>query len=311
MHDGAIIDGSAAWPADAPGPVVTIGNFDGVHRGHRTLLDRTRGLADALGTLAVAFTFHPAPRDVLRPGNPVLRLQRLEDRVASLIDAGMDHVVVEPFSKAYAAHDATWFAHEVLGRRLRARGLVVGWDFRFGKGRSGGIDTLRRELDVPVEQLPALQDTEEPVSSSRIRVALTEGRVAEAATLLGRPHQVVGPVVPGDARGRKLGFPTANVDAETALVPADGVYAVTADLGDGVLHPGVANVGVRPTFGQEGARKVEVHLLDFSGDLYSRIVRVGFVKRLRDELRFDSLDALIQAIHNDIADARAILGAPE
>lgn len=303
------IDGSAAWPGEAPRPVVTIGNFDGVHLGHRALLDRTRNRADALGAPACAFTFHPAPRDVLRPGNPVLRLQRLEDRVRDLRAAGMDHVIVEPFDRDYASHDGAWFAREVLGRRLRAAAVVVGWDFRFGKGRGGSVETLRDVLQVPVEQVGALQHRGETVSSSRIRQAVAAGQVAEAAELLTRPHEVVGVVVRGDARGRELGFPTANVSPQTPLLPADGVYAVRVHTGEGPWRDGVANVGTRPTFG-EGARGVEVHLLGFSGDLYGRLLRVAFVDRIREERRFDSRDALVAQIRADARAAARRLATP-
>ncbi len=302
-----IVHDSSAWPADAPPTVVTIGNFDGVHLGHRELLTRTRALADAAGARAVAFTFDPAPRDVLRPDNAVQRIQRLEDRLALLLAHGIDHVVIEPFSTAYAARDAAWFAHEVLERRLRAAEVVVGWDFRFGKGRGGSAETLRDELSAPVEQIPALHLDGEVVSSSRIRHAVHAGDVGLAARLLGRPHEVVGEVVAGASRGRKLGFPTANVAPATALLPAAGVYAIRAWV-DGAAVPGVANLGSRPTFGG-GEPTVEVHLLDWSGDLYGTTLRIAFVARLRDERRFASPEALVTQIGADVAAARAALGA--
>lgn len=304
-----VLHGSHSWPDSAPPTVVTIGNFDGVHLGHRALLDRTRALADQNGAEACAFTFDPAPRDVLRPDNPILRIQRLQDRIDLLLASGMDHVIVEPFSRAYAAHDASWFASEVLCRRLRATAVVVGWDFRFGRGRGGSAETLREVLDVPVEQIDALELRGEVVSSSRIRQALTRGEVAYAAALLGRPHRVVGVVTPGDARGRALGFPTANLLCQTPLLPGDGVYAVTATLSDGRRLPAVANLGARPTFG-EGPATVEVHLLDFHGDLYGQQLAIDFVRRLRGEQRFSGREALVDQIAKDIAQARHTLAEP-
>lgn len=303
MGQVQVIDGSAAWPEGAPRPVVTIGNFDGVHRGHRALLDRTCAVAESLGAVTAAYTFHPAPRDVLRPGNPIDRLQRVEDRVLYLGRAGMDFVVLEPFTLDLAARDATWFAREILVRRLGAVAVVVGWDFRFGKGRGGNVDTLRQVLDIPVEQVGALEHAGGVVSSSRIRQALHAGQVHVAADLLGRPHEVVGTVVHGEARGRQLGFPTANIAPETALIPGDGVYAATVELAPGEVVHAVVNVGTRPTFDGPG-RTVEAHLLDWDGNLYERQVRVAFVARIRDERRFDSKEALVAQIHHDIATGR-------
>jgi riboflavin kinase/FMN adenylyltransferase len=301
-----VIDGSAAWPATAPRPVVTIGNFDGVHLGHRALLDRTRAVAAELGAVTAAYTFHPAPRDVLRPGNPISRLQRVEDRIADLGRAGMDYVIVEPFTLDLAGRDAAWFASEILGYRLRAAAVVVGWDFRFGKGRGGNVETLRDTLDVPVEQVAALAHRGGVVSSSRIRQAIAAGDLAEATDLLGRPYEVVGTVVHGDARGRELGFPTANLRPASALIPGDGVYAARVDLGDGGVHDAVVNVGSRPTF-DGPAHSIEAHLLDWSGDVYGRELRIAFVARIRDEQRFESRQALVDQIRHDIAAGRRLL----
>ncbi|MCB9672032.1 MAG: riboflavin biosynthesis protein RibF [Alphaproteobacteria bacterium] len=282
------------------GGVVTIGNFDGVHLGHRALLDRARALDRGP---VLAYTFHPAPRDVLRPDNGIQRIQRLEDRVATLLEAGADTVVVEPFDLAFAALSPEDFAHGILRDRLRATAVVVGWDFRFGRGRQGTAEGLAELLEVPVEQVAAVEHGGEPVSSSRIRELLLAGDVAAAAVLLARPHAIVGTVVRGDARGRELGFPTANLDVTTPLVPADGVYAVTCDG-----RPAVANLGARPTFAG-ASRSVEVHVLDFDGDLYGREVTVAFHARIRGERAFAGRDALVARIAEDIAEARVLLGA--
>ena len=301
-----VFHGSATYPAYSEGPVVTIGNFDGVHLGHQVLLGRTLELARSMNRASCAFTFHPAPRDVLRPDNPILRIQRPEDRIACLLAAGIDQVVLEPFSLDYAKKDARWFAEEVLGKRLNASAVVVGWDFRFGRGRSGGYEELARWMTVPVEQVSAFQHDQETVSSSRIRCALHDGNIEEAARLLGRDHEVVGTVVAGDGRGTGLGYPTANVAAETQLVPADGVYAVSVlGLGD-ASYGGVCNIGMRPTFG-EGPRQIEVHLFDVSGDFYGEHVRVCFHRRLRGEMRFSSSEELTTQIALDVALAKQAL----
>ncbi len=278
-----------------PGGVVTIGNFDGVHLGHRALLQRARALERGP---VLAYTFHPAPRDILRPGEGPVRIQRLEDRIASLLEAGADVVIVEPFDRDFAQLTPEEFASLVLQERLRATGIVVGWDFRFGRGRAGGADRLRRTVDIPVIQVPAVEVDGEPVSSSRIRSLLHAGEVRRAARLLGRPHVVVGEVVRGHRRGRTLGIPTANLRTTTPLVPADGVYAVRC--GERI---GVANIGRRPTF-SDMERAVEVHLVDFDGDLYGQELQVQFHERLRDEQRFPDREALVAQIHRDIAQTR-------
>ncbi len=284
-----------------------MGNFDGVHRGHQALVARARAAATALGAPVCAYTFHPAPRDVLRPGNGVPRIQSLDERLAALGEAGVDQVVIEAFTPEFATREPAWFAKEILGARLRAREVVIGWDFRFGRQRAGDASALRDLLGVPVHALEPVLHGGAAVSSSRIREALRRGDVALAATLLGHAHALRGEVVHGDARGRELGFPTANVATRAGLIPADGVYAVRAHVGDSV-YDAVANIGHRPTFG-ERERAVEVHLLDFSGDLYGAELRVELVARIRQEQRFDDLNALVNQIHQDIGVARGALTA--
>lgn len=283
---------------DGPGGVITIGNFDGVHIGHRALLERARSLGRGP---VIAYTFHPAPRDVLRPDNGIRRIQRLQDRVDTLLEAGADTVVVEPFDLAFAARTPESFASEILTDRLRGTAVVVGWDFRFGRGRAGNAEGLRELLDVPVEQVEAVHFEGEVASSSRIRGLIEAGEVEAAARLLTRPHDIVGTVVHGQSRGRALGFPTANLRVQTPMLPADGVYAVR--VGE---HHGVANLGKRPTF--EGAPpSVEVHLLDFDGDLYEQELRVAFVQRIREERTFDGVEALVEQIGRDVSAARGML----
>lgn len=295
------VRGASAYRGD--GGVVTIGNFDGVHVGHRALLERARSLGSGP---VIAYTFHPAPRDVLRPDNGVLRIQCLDDRIATLLAAGADTVVVEPFDLAFASLTPEAFAHEVLRDRLRATAIVVGWDFRFGRGRKGTAAGLRELLALPVEAVDPVMLDGEPASSSRIRRLLAAGEVERAARLLLRPHDVVGTVVRGDARGRALGFRTANLDVVTPLVPADGVYAVRVDGPNLSDHPGVANLGSRPTF-PDAPRSVEVHLLDTAPDLYEAELRVRFVGRIRSERVFSGRDALVAQIREDVVTARQLL----
>lgn len=298
------LDGSAAWPHDAARPAVAIGNFDGVHAGHRSVLDRLDQLARELGAQAAVLTFDPAPTAVLAPERHQPRILTRADRVRRLGEAGASIVIVEPFTRAFADQDATWFAHTLLQGRLRAAGVVVGYDFRFGRGRTGDASLLQQLLpDIPVIAVPPYLDGGEPVSSSRVRRLVSGGDVVGATRLLGRPHVLHGPVVHGDHRGRTIGFPTANIQSRVELLPAFGVYVVTAELADGRRLPAVANIGLRPTFSGTEPR-IEVHLLDFAEDLYGQELRVELLGRLRGELRFTSAEALVEQIHVDVASAR-------
>lgn len=303
MH---VVRGTDRWGRTGlRGPVVTIGNFDGVHRGHREVIGVARRVGERHAAPVVALTFDPAPRDVLRPDNPIPRIQTLERKLHHLEACGLDAVIVQPFDLTLAALPPEGFVERLLEGDLGARAVVVGHDFRFGRGRSGTLADLEAR-GLEAHAVPALTDDGRPVSSSRIREALRAGDVDEAARLLGRPHEVVGQVVPGDRRGRTLGFPTANVRPEGGLLPPAGVYAVRVDLEDGHQRPGVANLGTRPTF--DGVEVLlEVHLLDFDGDLYGRRAVVGLIARLREERRFDGPEALIAAVRADVERARRLL----
>jgi len=289
--------------------VVTVGNFDGVHRGHQALIRRVVDAAHQLGAPACVLTFDPLPTEVFRPERVGRRLQRPADKLAALSALGVDQVVVEPFDRGYGAHDARWFAQEVLARRLGARAVVLGWDFRFGRDREGTPAALGAWLTAPVTQVEALLHEERPVSSTRIREALGTGDATTAAALLGRPYRIDGTVVHGDHRGRTIGFPTANLWIQGLLPPAVGVYAAWADAGDGP-QPAVANFGVRPTFGGDPAPRLEVHLLSGGRDLYDAPLRVDLVAGLRGEQAFASREALIAQIHQDVAAARDHLQCP-
>ena len=298
------LDGSAAWPHGAARPAVAIGNFDGVHTGHRAVLAELKRLSDDLGVARAVLTFDPAPTAVLAPTRHQPRILTRHDRVERLHEAGASIVIVEEFTRQFAEQEAGWFANTLLRGRLNVAGVVVGYDFRFGRGRGGDAEALQRLLpEIPVIAVPPHRDDGEPVSSSRVRRLVAAGDVEGAARLLGRPHILHGPVVHGDHRGSTIGFPTANISSRVELLPARGVYVVRASLADGRSVIGVTNVGVRPTFdGQEN--RIEVHLLDFAGDLYGQELRIELLHRLRGELRFPDIGALVAQITADVSAAR-------
>ena len=302
-----VIHGTQAYPADGLGPVLTIGNFDGVHLGHRSLLNRVVDTARQMGRPAAVLTFDPAPRDVLRPDNDIPRIQSLDDKIFALGDVGIEQVIVEAFTIELASQSPRWFAEEILVHRLRAAAFVLGWDFRFGRKRAGTVDDLASWVGLPVEQVNAFHSGAHIVSSSRVREAVRAGEMATAAELLGRPHRNRGRVVHGQHRGRELGFPTANVAIDTPLRPGAAVYAVRCDIGDGVARPAVANLGRRPTFGG-GDVVLEVHLLDFAADLYGAQVSVDYIGKIRDEMAFSGVEPLKAQIAADCERARELLG---
>ena len=309
MPQPQIFAGSAQYPEMAPQPVVTIGNFDGVHCGHHHLLSALRRRAEALGAPSCVYTFEPPPRVLLAPKLRQPRIMPWTDKIRLIGEAGIDQVVVERFTRSFAQHPPEWFLSEILQRRLRAQALVVGYDFRFGRARGGDVGFLHRHAPhLPVEQVQPHIDGEAVVSSSLIRTLVSEGNVAQASAFLGRPHVVLGTVVAGDQRGRRMGFPTANVETNDELIPAGGVYAVRMRTNrTGPWRPAVANLGTRPTFGSNGHFCIEVHVIDFRGDLYGDEVQVAFVDRIRDELTFAGMGELMQQLHRDVDVARTRL----
>ncbi len=299
----------------APAPsVVTIGNFDGVHRGHRVLLRRAVDGATQDDLRSVAITFEPHPAAVLRPGTQPQRLQPLDERIEGLRATGVDLVVVLPFTEQLAALPAEAFVRSVLVDGLGASRVVVGTNFRFGHRATGDVVTLvtvGEEAGFTTEAVTLLELEGVAISSTSIRAHLQEGDVVWAAAALGRPHRLTGTVVRGDGRGRTIGVPTANLEVpQDLVVPGNGVYAGHLHVGTERL-PAVTNVGVRPTFAGQGARRsVEVHVLDADRDLYGAHVTVTFVERIRDEQRFDGVDQLVARIRTDIETARARLADP-
>jgi riboflavin kinase/FMN adenylyltransferase len=296
---------------------LAIGIFDGVHRGHRRVIDAlTRGARD-LDAKSVVLTFDPHPAAILRGSAPPA-LCDLEERLAWLGRSTIDVCVVQHFDSTFADQSPREFLERVsTGRDLA--GLVMTQESAFGRQREGGLDAVRRlgpVLGFRVLEVARLESHGAALSSTRVRGLLEDGRLADVARLLGRPYSVIGSVVRGDGRGHELGFPTANLrfDGPVAL-PPDGIYAVRVGWGgDDVLSPmerrdGVASLGVRPTFENDGARVLEVHVLDFDGDLYDERMRVEFVRLLRGERRFASADALVTQMDRDSARARAVLAA--
>lgn len=302
-----------------PRPVsVALGNFDGVHRGHQVVIGAAGAAAKDLDLAHGVVTFEPHPRQVFQPDAPPFRLTSPEQKLRRLARIGVERSYVLPFDPRLSSLSAEEFARDVLAEGIRARHVVVGRDFRFGKGRAGDVDALRGfgerfgfSVEV-VEKRGEGGSTEAPFSSSAARAALREGRPEEAARILGAWHCIDGPVEKGDQRGRDLGYPTANQAlAPELLHPAYGVYAVRVDVLDGPhrgAYDGVASLGLRPTFDKTVAN-FETYLFDFAGDLYGATVSVQLCAYLRPELKFDGLDPLIRQMDADSRDARARLAA--
>ncbi len=298
-----------------PGTAVTIGAYDGVHLGHQALLHNLTELAQArdLSTVVVTFDRHPA--SVVRPDSAPKLLTDLEQKLELLDECGVDRTVVIPFDKERSSESAEDFVKEVLVDQLSARLVVVGEDFHFGKDRGGNVTMLSelgRGYGFGVIGVGLTGDSGTAVSSTRIRALVGEGDVEGAAVLLGRPHEVRGPVVRGDGRGGpELGFPTANVAvAADIALPADGIYAGYFTRKDGSVHRAAISVGRRPTFYEPGTAPVlvEAYLLDFDGDLYGEAGRVSFVHHLREERQFDAVEDLIAQMHRDVEATERLLG---
>lgn len=290
--------------------VATIGSFDGVHRGHRCLLNQVRGIADERGLKAVAVTFALSPRKVLG-GSDMAPLNGVEERVKLLREVGMDDVCVLHFTREMAGMTARDFMQQVLRDQLGVAVLVIGYDHRFGCNRADGFDDYVRygcELGIEVVRGEVCMEGDEAVSSTRIRQCLMEGRVDEAAQLLGYNYKLCGTVVGGYRVGRKIGFPTANIGVEGGekLLPADGVYAVLVTDNDGSQLAGMLNIGHRPTVNNGAERSIEVNILDFEGDLYGKSLCIEFVERLREERSFASLDELTAQLAADRKKVRSI-----
>ncbi len=307
------VRGTAALKRELRRPVLTIGNFDGLHVGHRAIMKTVLGRARDLGGEAVVYTFDPHPRKVLRPESAPQLLTTLDQKLELLEEMGIDVAIVEPFDREFAELDPQAFVREYIHRRIRPMEVYVGYDFHFGRDREGSMRLLTEtgpRLGFSVTIFPEVTIDGRDVNSTRIRELIGQGEVAEAGRLLGRPFRVRGRVVEGQRRGRTLGFPTANLEPHNEVMPEAGVYAGWTrfvDDGDparGREIPTVTNVGQRPTFEDGRGFVAEAHLIDFSGDVYGRSIELSFERRLRRERRFDGPDALREQIQRDVVEAR-------
>jgi riboflavin kinase/FMN adenylyltransferase len=304
------------FPAWARGAYVTVGNFDGVHRGHQRLIGRLRAKADEAGAPALAVTFDPHPVMLLRPDKAPVPLVWPEREVELLREAGATEVAVFHTGRWLLDLSAREFFDLLVNSQFAARGMVEGPNFAFGHDRLGDVDILGqwcRSAGIDFEIVDPMEDGGKLISSSRIREALSAGLVEEAQRLLSRPHRIRGLVTHGAGRGAGLGIPTINLDDIDTLIPFDGVYATRALVRDGkvglqTIRPAACNIGPNPTFGEQ-TRKVEAHLIGFEGDLYGQLVELDFIARLRPTRAFSGLDDLLRQIHADIDRTRQICGA--
>lgn len=291
-------------------PSVALGNFDGVHLGHREILTRTVRTAHEKGREAIVYTFDPHPRVVLNKAPEIPKITTDKEKAELLEELGIDVVIVAEFTKEFASQSPSAFVENILVEELGVRHLFIGQDYRFGKGRAGNPQTLQDmgpQYGFTVHVVPPVMVGNVRVSSSLIRELLMKGKISEANKLLGREFVIEGRVIHGHRRGKQIGFPTANIKPEAKLHPPDGVYAVYCRVGD-ALYPGVMNIGRNPTFGD---RKVsyEVHILDFDREIYGETIRVYLIDRLRQEMKFSSIEDLKAQIVRDVAQGRQILAS--
>jgi len=313
-----VVHGTAALDQDLVRPVLTIGNFDGLHIGHRTIMRTVVERARALDGEAAVYTFEPHPRKILTPSRAPQLLTTVDQKLELFEAFGIDCVILEPFDAEFAKVSPETFAREYVFQRIRPIEVYVGYDFHYGRDREGSMRLLTEtgpRLGFSVTIIGEVMIGDRDVNSTRVRELLTRGEVEEARRLLGRPFCVRGAVVEGDRRGRQLGFPTANLRTDNEVLPANGVYAGELRFLDegtpesGSRHAAVTNVGLRPTFEDAAGHVAEAHLIDFEGDLYGRRVELTFEHRLRGEQKFAGPDALREQIALDVADARDRLAA--
>jgi len=297
-----IVRGLESYRADTRPTAVALGVFDGVHLAHRAILTTAVTGARAADITALACTFDRHPAEILQPDRAPAPITTLDERLGLIAETGVDATVVLSFTREFAAIEPEAFVKEVLLGRLRAREIVVGFNHRFGRGARGDarlLEAMAEPHGFEARVIPPMEIDGVAVSSTEIRAALQRGDVARAARLLGRPYAIAGTVTAGAGRGRSLGFPTANIASDRPLLVPTGVYLGRVSV-EGRPRPAVVNVGVRPTFG-ETSLAIEAHLLNFSGDLYGRPVRLEFQERLRNEMRFGSVEELKAQIARDIA----------
>jgi riboflavin kinase/FMN adenylyltransferase len=295
-------------------PILTIGTFDGVHIGHQKIIQQLNEVAESIGGESVLFTFYPHPRMVLFPENHGLKLiQTQAEKIQKLQRFGLDNVIVHPFSKAFSSISAIHFVRDYLVNQLHVHTVIIGYDHQFGKNREGSLDLLKElapiyEFNVIEIQAQDIDDVN--VSSTKIRNALHEGDICTANNYLGEPFQLYGKVVHGQKIGRSLGYPTANIDIESdvKIIPKEGVYLVRVHLDKKRDYVGIMNIGKRPTIDAGNPQSIEVHILDFKGTIYDAYLTLELLEKLRDEIKFESTEALIQQIRKDEIQARNMVG---
>jgi riboflavin kinase/FMN adenylyltransferase len=299
------------FPSDIKS-ILTIGTFDGVHKGHQYVLDRLNEIAKKEGGESVLLTFYPHPRHVLHPDDQALKLlNSIEEKIKELEKSGLQHFIIHQFTPEFSRTKSINFIRDLLVNKLQMKYMVVGYDHHFGRNREGSYDDLvsfSELYDFKLEQIPPQDEGDVTVSSTKIRKLLLAGDIEIANTYLGYPYLLTGKVVKGNEIGRTISYPTANIALENKwkLIPADGVYAVKVVVGD-MLYYGMLNIGNRPTI-SDGDRVIEVHVFNFSADIYGADIRVEFVKRVRDEKQFDSLGALKSQLKIDENKCRRYLG---
>jgi len=288
--------------------VVTIGNFDGVHLGHREIFRRLKSAARHLGGVSVVVTFHPHPLHVIDPSSSLTLINTLDEKITLIEASGIDYLIVIPFTREFASITAEDFVENILVSRIGMKKVIIGYDYAFGRGRAGNssmLEALGKELLFEVEELSPINTGDTVYSSSLIRRMIREGNVSDVVRFLGRHFSLAGSVVHGAHRGKMLGFPTANISTDKELIPADGVYAVKVKIGE-KLYDAACNIGSNPTFGTAPV-SIEVFVFDFNTELYDSEIRVYFIERIREEKKFDSIDDLKKAIASDVAKCRSIL----
>ena len=292
-------------PVKFPNPVLTIGNYDGVHVGHRAIIEITKGKAREMGGTSMLMTFYPHPLHVLRPDKELPSITPLEEKKRLIEEAGVEVLLIVPFTEEFSHVTPEDYVKDILVRRLDIKGLVVGYDFRFGRGGRGDIEGMKKYAEAYgffVEVVSAVTIGGEKVGSNKIRRLLQSGDIDRANLLLGRPYMVSGKVIRGEGRGRAFGFPTINLKTDFDLVPPNGVYISEVVIGNQRLQS-ATNIGYNPTFGGQ-ERTIETFIFDYDGELYEKNVRLFFHVKLREEVRFENVDELRQQIERDVAAAR-------
>lgn len=290
--------------------VLTVGTYDGVHLGHKFILNRIQQLAEAIGGESILLTFLPHPRLVLFPHNPLFLISTLEEKLELLAKIGIDHVVIMPFTKDFASIDAEEYISKILVKNFHPSYIVVGYDHRFGRDRRGDMQLLHQYADhfhYNIEEIPAQTIDDISVSSTKVRQAVMDGNILDANTLLAHPYTIKGVVVHGDKLGRTIGFPTANIAvSKHKLIPALGVYACKVEI-DGEKYMGALSISYRPTVTESLDLRIEVYILNFERDIYDKVINLTLYERIRDDKKFENLDLMVEAIHEDVAKVRSIM----